>query len=280
MLYIFYKYFVHYDISFYIRVFKNDSFFLMFKKITDPKRKTIHMIESDLPYLGGSKYNKWAKYNALHSDYVFSVSAHVKKAAQKLYGLNTEVIYVGADTTLFHPIDHNNQKLRIISCGTLNPNKGPDLFLNIAKDFPDQSFEWVGEGKLRDMLEQRIIDEDIENCKIRHNMPHSELSIFMGQSDIFLFPSIHEGFAKVIIEAMASGLPVIVFDLIHPEEIVIQGVSGFIVKSKDEMEEKLEVLCTNKELRNYLGNNAVRQAKKFDWDKIAKQWDSVIRSIV
>jgi glycosyltransferase involved in cell wall biosynthesis len=274
----YYKLLYKYDYSFYIRVFKGDTLFLKLKRFFDKKRKTIHMVESMVPYLGNENYNKYAKYNALHSDMTFSISKKVQETVKKEYGINTQIMHVGVDTSIFYPMNlkKENNKIKVVSCGTLSPMKQPLLFVEIAKNFPSVEFIWIGRGELRDEILK--ISKNVNNFTLLDNMPHQELAKFFNQADIFLFPSIHEGFPKVIVEAMASGLPVIAFNTYNPEAI-INGVTGFIVSDEKEMIKKLKLLIENKELREKMGKEAVKRAKEFDWNIIVKQWEEILKEI-
>jgi glycosyltransferase involved in cell wall biosynthesis len=275
-----YKLLRKYDFSFYIRVFKSESYFLKLLPYFDKKRVTIHMIENKLPYPADEEYNKTAKFNALHSDYLFPISKEVEKDMQNLYGIkNNKIIHVGVDTTLFKSnFSKNNKRLKILSCGTFQKRKQPLLFAEIAKAFPECDFYWIGEGELKKEVLEKRKKNNIINFNLLNNMRHSELSKFMANSDIFLFPSIHEGFGKVIVEAMASGLPVIAFNNYNPEAI-INGVTGFIVSDEKEMIKKLKLLIENKELREKMGKEAVKRAKEFDWKTIVKQWEEIMKEI-
>jgi glycosyltransferase involved in cell wall biosynthesis len=269
-----YKLLHKYDISFYIRVFKADSLFLRLLKFFDKKRKTIHMVESMVPYLGDEEYNKWAKFNALNSDYTFSISKKVRETVKKEYKIDTDIMHVGVDLDIFKPYPkEKKERLRVVGCGTLTPMKQPLLFLKIAKKFPNVDFVWIGEGELKDNILRR--SKSVSNFKLLGNMSHQELAKYFSNSDIFLFPSLHEGFPKVVIESMACGLPSIVFDRYGPEA-VIDNETGFIVSNEKEMIEKLEILIKNKTLRDKFSQNAIKRAKEFDWNKIVKQWEDFL----
>lgn len=271
-----YKLLYKYDVSFYIRVFKSDSMFLKLLPFFDKNRKTIHMVENLLPYPADDIYNETAKYNALHSTKTFSISKKVQESVLKYYGINTDIVHVGVDTNLFHPsVFKKRKKLRVVSCGSLQPRKQPLLFVEIAKIFPDIDFVWIGEGELKDEVLKQ--SKDMKNFKLLANKPHKELAEFFANSDIFLFSSLHEGFPKVVIESMACGLPSIVFDRYGPEA-VIEGETGFIVKDKEEMIEKLRVLIKNDNLRKEFSNKSIERAKEFDWNKIVKKWENIIIS--
>lgn len=114
----------------------------------------------------------------------------------------------------------------------------------------------------------------IDNVKIYSKIPLKKLINFYQKSDIFLFPSIHEGFPKVALEASSCGLPTILFNDYKPE-IVLNGETGFIVKDFKEMLEKLAILINNVTLRIEMGKKARDYAKNFDWHIIVKKWEEV-----
>jgi len=278
-----YKLLYKYDISFYIRVFKNEGLFLKLLPFFDKNRKTIHMVENMLPYPNSNKeYQKSAKYNALHSSVVYSISKIVRNTVQKEYKIDTQIVPVGVDTTLFSPLDFNkknNNRLKILSVGTFQKRKQPELFAEIAKKFPKNDFYWIGEGELKRKVLEKKKKEHIGNLYLLNNMQHSELSEFMSNSDIFLFPSLHEGFPKVIIEAMASGLPVIAFDKYGPEA-VLDNKTGFVVSDEKEMIEKLDILIKGENLRKEFSQNSIERAKEFDWNTITNIWKKEIIQLV
>jgi glycosyltransferase involved in cell wall biosynthesis len=105
---------------------------------------------------------------------------------------------------------------------------------------------------------------------------HQELAKFFNQADIFLFPSIHEGFPKVIIESMACGLPSIVFNKYGPEAVV-DDITGFIVSDKKEMIEKLRILIENESFRKNMSKASIKKAKEFDWNLIVKDWEQILK---
>ncbi len=273
-----YKLFHKYDISFYIRVFKSDSIFLKLLPYFDKDRKTIHMVESLVPYLGDEEYNKWAKFNALHSTKTFAISKAVQKRVKEHYGLDAEIVPVGVDTTIFIPYPKKEkERLRVVGCGTLNPMKQPLLFVEIATKFPEVDFVWIGEGVLKEEILEK--SKYVNNFELKSNIPHDELAYYFSQSDVFLFPSLHEGFPKVVIESMACGLPSIIFDRYGPEA-VIDGKTGFIVSTEDEMIEKLDLLIKNTNLREKMSKESIKRAKEFDWKKIVKKWEEIIINLV
>jgi glycosyltransferase involved in cell wall biosynthesis len=263
-----------YDIFFYVRTFYLDYLYFTCKKTFLDRKITIHTIENALPYPANERYNKIAKWNALNSNYVFSVSNYVAETAEKEYGIKTPVMYVGVDTNLFTPPKEKifNSKIKILYVGSFQERKKPYLVLEAAKHFPDAVFHLIGSGPLKERLFS--MKNELNNVKISSNLLTEEFISCYQNSDIFLFPSIHEGFPKVTIEAASCGLPAIVFDSYKPET-VLDGETGFIVKDFQEMLDKLKTLINDSNLRYKMGKKAREYAKSFDWDVIVRKWEGI-----
>jgi glycosyltransferase involved in cell wall biosynthesis len=103
-----------------------------------------------------------------------------------------------------------------------------------------------------------------------------ELPSYFQKADIFVLPSIVEGFGIVLLEAMASGLPVITTHNTGGPDIIREGVDGFIVPIRDveALQNRIYELYSNRALCRTMGINAAKQARKFTWkrhrDAIAK----------
>ncbi len=267
-----------YDIFFYVRTFYLDYFYFKLKKVFFDKKITIHTIENILPYPAGKRYNRIAKANALNSDYIFSVSKYVAKTAEREYEIKTPIMYVGVNTRFFTPakgrIINSNSKVKVLYVGSFQERKRPYLVLYAAKYFPNVEFHLIGDGPLKERLFSMKEKENLSNIYVHNGMPQKEIIPYYQNSDIFLFPSIHEGFPKVTIEAASCGLPGIVFGDYKPET-VLNGKTGFIVKDFQEMLCKLEILINNSDLRHRMGKEAREYAKKFDWDVIVRRWEQI-----
>lgn len=103
----------------------------------------------------------------------------------------------------------NNQKV-VGMVGILNPFKNQKFLIEIAKDLPQVTFLFVGEGPDRLMLEEQ--SKELENVIFtgRRNDVHKFYSAF----DVFAFPSLYEGFPMVLVEAQCSGVNIIMNETI------------------------------------------------------------------
>jgi glycosyltransferase involved in cell wall biosynthesis len=122
-----------------------------------------------------------------------------------------------------------------------------------------------------------------ENIKILPQVNQRILGEFYRKSKVFVLPSISESAPKVTLEAMASGMPCIVTDIIGNKGITLNGKTGFIVpkKSPEAIAEKLELLLSNNALRNRMSLFAANRARKeFSWQAIARQYKQLYSSLV
>lgn len=224
------------------------------------------------------KYYYAVKFFTRVADVVVVNSIHSKNWLKRFYGVNSIVIYNGVDADLFRPKEHHNNRLRILYVGQFSKMKNPLCVTRMATLFPQCDFIMVGDGPLK----QTLLDaaKKLKNLYVRNYVPHRKLANIYSFSDIFLFPSLSEGFSNVLLEAAASGLPIVGFNLSSLPESVDHGVSGFLSNNEDEMREYLTQLIEDEKLRATFSKNARRRALRFSWDVHAKQYAELFETIV
>ncbi len=121
-------------------------------------------------------------------------------------------------------------------------------------------------------LADSIAEMGLTNVALAGLLGAEQLREEYRRADIFLFPSIFEGSPKVILEAAACGLPVIVRNNYSPETVV-HGTTGYQAASDEELYGFLKALLDNRELRQELGRKGRQHSQKYDWDVITAQWD-------
>jgi len=205
---------------------------------------------------------------------------------------NVSVISMGCDTTKFGPENRvenyfgQDEKPVVLFVGRLAEKKGVKYLIEAAKDI-DAKFVIVGDGPLREELEEqaRVLGDKISFFGAK---PHSELVTIIASADVFVAPSIvaqdgdKEGLPTTIIEAMASGLPVVGSDSGGIKEIIEDGKNGLVVseKASDEIADAIKKILSDKSLRQEMSNQAVLTAKTYDYKEKAKQYAKLINKVV
>ena len=124
--------------------------------------------------------------------------------------------------------------------------------------------------------------EGIEKHVVFHGwVDQSKLSSYYKSADICVFPSRHEGFGLVVLEAMASGIPVIASDIPSFQEIISDGYDGKLFKSEDadDLSKEIIALYQDPHLRKKLSRNAFEKAKRYSWENIADKYISLYKCL-
>jgi glycosyltransferase involved in cell wall biosynthesis len=120
----------------------------------------------------------------------------------------------------------------IVCVGRLVPEKGQMVLLQAAQRLAGDGVEarviFVGDGRSRDELEAEASRHGIDALFVGY-VGEEEVSKWLSQANVFCLPSFAEGVPVVLMEAMASGLPVVTSRIAGIQELVQDGVSGFVL---------------------------------------------------
>lgn len=197
------------------------------------------------------------------------------------------VVPYGVDTSAFAkraaPPDFS-QPFRVVFIGSLIQRKGLSYLLDAVRTLGSRHIKVLlcGRGAVDHDLLDHYKDLDVEVCL---GLPRAELVRRVQQCDVFVLPSLVEGFAHVIVEAMACGLPIITTHNTCGPDILAEKQHGFIVPIRDAnaIAEKLEWGINNRAELAAMGEAAANQAARFTWEKFrggvreayAKMWNAV-----
>ncbi len=209
------------------------------------------------------------------ADYILVGSTFVRESfiAEGVPAEKLAVIPYGADTRLFEPAEkekRDGQGLRLLFVGQLGQRKGISYLLDAVRQTAAEgdSLTLVGQipGSGQALAPYRN--------QFRHvpHVPRIELREIYRQADVFVFPTLVEGMGLVVLEAMASGLPVITTPN-GPGDIVRDGVDGFLVPPRDvdAIVDRLQRLRADPQLRSEMGRSARERASEFTWRAYREQ---------
>src|SRR5579863_1100269 len=272
------------EILFYMKAAPAGLMYARMRRFWKRGKVTVGTIESQSnldrePTIRKATINLWEQ-TILRCNYLFSNSGAVKQNLEREYGLPSEIVPTGVDTKVFAPCPSRkaNSRPQVLFVGSLRPFKQPQLLLDSAVRYPYADFVLAGEGLLLEELRGCAARDGLANVYLLGGQTANELRDLYQRADIFLFPSEWEGSPKVILEAAASGLPVIARNNYRPET-VIDGVTGYLVGTDSELYLRLEQLLLDPDLRRRLGVAGRKHSEHFDWDVIACQWEDIFLHI-
>lgn len=177
-----------------------------------------------------------------------------------------------------HDRPMTQRPFRLLFAGQLRGIKGPSFALGAAHLAAvagfDVSLDIAGEGPLQAHLERQIKRLGMTHrVRLLGKIPREDLFKLYGQSDLFLFPSLHDSSGSVILESLAHGLPVVCLDLGGPKNYLTSGC-GIVVsthgRSRIQVEQSLADAVTEliKDPRRLLrmSDEAIRQAGFQTWE--------------
>lgn len=172
-----------------------------------------------------------------------------------------------------------NKKLRVLFVGSMTQRKGlSDLF--DAMQFVDKTkVELVVLGSLVAPLS--FYEKEVEFI-YEPTRSHEEVLDLMRTCDVFCLPSVVEGRALVIQEAMSQGLPIIITRNTGAEDLVINDSTGFLVpiRNPEAIADKINWFVANRNRIFDMGTNAKKLAETYSWDKYASTICSELNSNV
>ena len=190
-------------------------------------------------------------------------------------GLDTELFHPGRrDSAFFEKFGASNGELRLLYVGRISREKDLDLladaYRRLRKERLPVRLFVVGHGPYSEALAKSLPDAFFTGY-----LRGTELATAYASADIFVFPSTTDTFGNVILEAQASGLPVVVSDSGGPKELVAHKANGLITRSHnvEDFTDAIRALVTDQPLRKRMANSARDSVTDRSWPlAFAKFW--------
>lgn len=233
--------------------------------------------------LGKGPLSPLLRWVLRRSDRIMTVSRFLQREVIALGAREgtVRVIYGGV-TPRTVPMRRSEDGARIIFVGGLVRQKGVDILLGAfqAVKAAEKGAElWiVGDGRERPRLEASA--SGLEGVRFLGHL--EDLTAVFDGASVLVLPSRAEGFGLVILEAMASGVPVVATRVGGIEEVVEDGVNGLLVEKEDPtaLAQGILKLLKGEALRERLVRNGLATAKAFPWERTAREVDAVYAELL
>jgi len=195
-----------------------------------------------------------------------------------------EIVPNGIDLDEFSPaIGPSAGPMRLICVSRLIPRKAIDVliksFVAVHARFPQSELTIVGDGTLDRHLRRLAQDLGL-GCAVRFAgyQPHEAMAEFYRSADLFVLPSRFEGMSNALLEAMSSGLPVVVTDTGGVTELVEDN--GIVVQRSDpdELASAILTLLDDDDRRRHAGAASRKIAEEFGWRSVAHSYLDMYRT--
>ncbi|MBS0950287.1 glycosyltransferase family 4 protein [Weissella minor] len=193
--------------------------------------------------------------------------------------------FVSKDT--FYPLpDEERSKWRqkigftadqyiILGVGQVQERKGVWDFIKLAEQNPQWQFVWTGGFSFGAMTAgyeelKRVVDNPPENLTFTGIVDRSEMNAYYNMADVFLLPSYTELFPMSALEAFSTGTPTVLRDL----DLYKAIIEGYYLPAtdRDGMQQALEQIEQDADLKTGLSNNALAASERYSADNVAKIW--------
>ncbi|MDA0352453.1 MAG: glycosyltransferase [Chloroflexi bacterium] len=226
-------------------------------------------------------------------DRVIAATSYEERLLRQVYGVpadRIDVIPLGVDPERFHPGSREAARRQlgiaaedriVLAVGRIEPLKGLDILIRAIAQITDQRALRLliigGDEQARPEFDR--LSAIAEEVGVRHlvsfvgAIAHHELPEYYRAADVVVMPSFSESFGLVAVEAMASGVPVVVSRVGGLASTVADGRTGYLVpwRCPEPFAEKIELLLRNEPLRKALGAAGVERMRDFSWHSVAER---------
>jgi glycosyltransferase involved in cell wall biosynthesis len=279
-----------------IDIFHGPASLIPFSKNHYKTVVTIHdlvafLFPSTIPLKYGAYMRYLLRQAVKRADKIIAVSHHTKKDLIRILKVPPEKIEVihEAPSPIFYPYDKKKAQARlkqqygitkkfIYHLGNIEPRKNLivllEAFTRVCQDL-GKEYQLVVSGQKGWLT--RSLNQFFKKYSARDQViftgyvPMEDLPLFMNGAEVFVFPSLYEGFGLPVLEAMSCGTPIISSNCSSIPEIV--GSAGILVDPNDihALADRIIYLLKNEEERGRLSQLGKEQAARFLWNEVARK---------
>lgn len=237
-------------------------------------------------------HNLYFQQSVQASDHIITMSEHTKQAIIDHFKFGPDritVIYEGVNPD-FKPLPKpavqsvvqrfHQQKPYFLAVGTLEPRKNYPVLLQAFKHYSEDydlviigKQGWKAQGIFKTIQDLQLTNK----VKILGYVDINELPHFYNGAELFIFPSLYEGFGLPLVEAMACGVPVVCSNSSCLPEIGGEAALYFQAQSVQALVSKIGQVLSDAQLNQSLREKGIKQAAKFNWDNTAQKTLAVLK---
>lgn len=229
-----------------------------------------------------------SKENIKNVNYILSPSRFVTESllfefGQDILNKIKEVPY-GVDINKFKYIErkYNNKELKLLCVSRVTLTKGTQYLIEAMKRMEEYNVNLTYIGMPVDEEDKILVEQlkSLKNVEYIAKVPHYNIHNYFEDSDIFILPTLIEGSALSIYEALASGLPCITTK--NSGSVIRDNKEGFIINNTDikDIVKKVEYCQNNRDLLKNMSKNARERAELFSWDNYSKNIKNIYNDII
>lgn len=176
--------------------------------------------------------------------------------------------------------------LKLLYVGTWLDQRGifylRDALETLSQKLPGITMTFAGCHAPPEIIQQFFGPKLTSTVLVHPIVPSGQIHDLFAAHDVFLFPSLMEGLPGVLLEAMASGMPVITAETCGMPDVVEDGFNGLLVPPADAtaIEEAVLRLAASPEVRQRLGQAAQQTMTRYTWERSATMLESLFRHII
>ena len=201
------------------------------------------------------------------------------RALRFLPSASIDVIPNGVELDRFHPAETSQRPdaLRLLTVGRLSVTKRVEMLIDAVEILHKQGcklhFTIIGGGALEPQLREIVLKKNLGNIvEITGRTDPEDMPQLYRRNDILISASMQEGMSNAMLEAMASGLPIITTRCEGLEELIADN--GLVVEpaNAEAIAKAVKKLANDRQLRRQMSLAARRRAEQFSWSRAAEQY--------
>lgn len=242
------------------------------------------------PLVNWLAYYPAERWLARYTDVLITINTEDYEIAKKFNVNRIEYVPgVGIDTDKFKNIEVNRTEKReslgvseddfmIISVGELNKNKNHQVIIRAIAKLRNEKIKYVlcGQGPLETELRELAKELDVEN-QVKFLGFRKDVPDLMKVADLFAFPSYREGLSLSLMEAMASGLPVVCSEIRGNTDLIEDGKGGYLVKPSDVegFAKYIKELIEDSKLKSELGGFNLEKIEHYSIENVLCEMEDI-----